>query len=183
MLEIESERLVLALPRIGSENQIVKFYLDNEEHLAPWDPKKPEGFFTESYWNLKIGQAHQEFEDQSSLRLNIYSKKTKELVGMCNFTSFERGPFQCCRLGYKICHTFQGNNYMYEALEVAIDYIFSELNFHRIEANYIPKNIRSANLLKRLGFEENGLAKNYLLIDGSWQDHILTSKTNKNWRC
>jgi ribosomal-protein-alanine N-acetyltransferase len=182
MLKIESERLFLSLPVIDSEAQIVRFYQDNEEHLSPWDPKKPEGFFTESYWKLKVEQAHQEFEDQESLRLNIYHSDSKELIGMCNFTSFERGPFQCCRLGYKISKSYEGKGYMFEALEVAIKYIFDDLNFHRIEANYIPENIRSGNLLKRLGFEENGLAKNYLLIDGKWQDHILTSKTNDSWK-
>lgn len=182
VLRIETERLILTLPLKGTAKEHVEFYRDNAEHLAPWDPKKPEGFYTESYWNLKISQAHEEFENEDSCRINLYTKDANKLIGMMNFTNFERGPFQCCRLGYKIDHRYQGQSLMYEALKAGVDYIFKQLNFHRIEANYIPQNIRSGRLLKRLGFDEHGLAKDYLLIDGKWQDHILTSKTNSNWK-
>lgn len=46
-------------------------------------------------------------------------------------------------------------------------------------ANYIPSNIRSENVLQKLGFEKEGYAKKYLKINGLWQDHILTSLVNK----
>ena len=69
---------------------------------------------------------------------------------------------------------------MFEMLQAAIDYVFSEYNLHRIMANYIPTNSRSENLLNKLGFQKEGLAKSYLKIAGSWQDHVLTSKINPN---
>ncbi|CAN0603522.1 unnamed protein product, partial [Ectocarpus sp. 12 AP-2014] len=34
----------------------------------------------------------------------------------------------------------------------------------------------SINLLQRVGFHEEGLAKAYLKIDGRWQDHRLFAK-------
>ena len=70
---------------------------------------------------------------------------------------------------------------MSESLRVAIRFMFEELNLHRIEANYIADNKRSGKLLERLGFVKEGIAKKYLLINGTWQDHILTSLTNHNW--
>jgi len=42
----------------------------------------------------------------------------------------------------------------------------------------MPKNTRSANLLKTLGFEQEGYAKNYLLINGRWEDHVLNALIN-----
>ena len=45
-------------------------------------------------------------------------------------------------------------------------------------ANYMPNNTRSGTLLERLGFEKEGLARQYLQIAGRWEDHILTSKLN-----
>lgn len=53
---------------------------------------------------------------------------------------------------------------------------------HRIMAAYLPYNQRSGKLLKRLGFIVEGYARDYLTIDGQWQDHILTSLTNRNWK-
>jgi ribosomal-protein-alanine N-acetyltransferase len=45
-------------------------------------------------------------------------------------------------------------------------------------ANYRPENYRSARLLQRLGFRREGLAADYLFIDGAWRDHILTALVN-----
>ena len=41
--------------------------------------------------------------------------------------------------------------------------------------------LRSGNLLARLGFEKEGYAKDYLLIDGEWRDHVLTALTTQDW--
>ena len=71
---------------------------------------------------------------------------------------------------------------MSEAVKRTIEYMFEEQNIHRIMANYMPSNTRSAKLLQTLGFTIEGLAKKYLLINGQWEDHILTSLTNQKWK-
>jgi ribosomal-protein-alanine N-acetyltransferase len=49
-------------------------------------------------------------------------------------------------------------------------------------ANYMPHNRRSGNVLKRLGFVVEGYARDYLMINGKWEDHIFTSLINPHWR-
>jgi ribosomal-protein-alanine N-acetyltransferase len=71
---------------------------------------------------------------------------------------------------------------MRRALKTACQWMFAEKGLHRIMAAYIPRNVRSANVLESLGFEKEGLAKQYLLIDGQWQDHVLTSLINQQWK-
>ena len=83
---------------------------------------------------------------------------------------------------YTLAEASQGKGYMTEALKVAISYVFTELNMHRIMASYIPHNQRSGMLLKRLKFVVEGYARDYLTIDGQWQDRILTSLINHNWK-
>ena len=56
-----------------------------------------------------------------------------------------------------------------------IDYAFNQMDLHRIMANHMPDNERSANLLQGLGFEREGYAREYLLIDDTWEDHVLNS--------
>ena len=102
--------------------------------------------------------------------------------GYCNFTQIFRGSFQACYLGYKIDQELEGRGFMKEALECLIAYMFREQHLHRIMANFIPGNTRSEKLLNTLGFEKEGYAKKYLLINGEWQDHILTSLTNAHWK-
>ncbi len=68
---------------------------------------------------------------------------------------------------------------MREALTPAISYIFDQVGLHRVMANFRPENVRSAQLLERLGFEREGLARSYLRINGVWADHVLTSLFNE----
>ncbi|MEN1933222.1 GNAT family N-acetyltransferase [Escherichia coli] len=81
------------------------------------------------------------------------------------------------RLGKK----WQGKGLMFEALTAAIRYMQRTQHIHRIMANYMPHNKRSGDLLARLGFEKEGYAKDYLLIDGQWRDHVLTALTTPDW--
>jgi len=64
---------------------------------------------------------------------------------------------------------------MAEALRAANGFAFRALRLHRIMANYRPENERSGRLLERLGFVREGLARDYLFIDGAWRDHVLTA--------
>ena len=89
-----------------------------------------------------------------------------------------RGAFHACHLGYQIGREHQGRGLMSEALRAGNAFMFESLRLHRIMANFRPENERSRRLARRLGFVEEGLARNYLFIDGAWRDHILTSLTN-----
>jgi ribosomal-protein-alanine N-acetyltransferase len=100
------------------------------------------------------------------------------MIGTCNFSNIVRGVFQACHLGYAISQSHQGKGLMSEAVELGIRYMFEIVKLHRIMANYMPRNERSARLLEKLGFEREGYAKSYLKIAGVWEDHILTSKIN-----
>lgn len=90
-----------------------------------------------------------------------------------SLSAVERGPFHSARLGYQIDGTGEGRGLMHEALQAVIAHAFDELRLHRLEANHLPENERSARLLARLGFARIGLAPNYLFIDGAWRDHVL----------
>ncbi|MBW4562029.1 MAG: ribosomal protein S5-alanine N-acetyltransferase [Mojavia pulchra JT2-VF2] len=180
---INSDRLLL---RIGIQEdipQILKYFNQNKTYLTPYYPDWAEGFFTKKYWYFQIENNLLEFLNDHSLKLFIYPKKSlTEIIGTINFSNFVRGAAHFCFVGYSLAEAEQGKGYMTEALKAATQYTFQELNMHRIMANYMPHNQRSGNVLKRLGFVVEGYARDYLLINGQWQDHILTSLTNPNWQ-
>lgn len=100
------------------------------------------------------------------------------MIAAIGFSNFIRGAFQACYLGYSVDKGHEGQGYMREALQASITYVFDELQLHRIMANYMPVNRRSGGLLRRLGFVVEGYARDYLQINGNWEDHVLTSLTN-----
>jgi ribosomal-protein-alanine N-acetyltransferase len=52
------------------------------------------------------------------------------------------------------------------------------IHLHRIQAAIRPDNRRSLALADRLGFADEGLARDYLFIAGAWRDHRLLALTN-----
>jgi ribosomal-protein-alanine N-acetyltransferase len=181
---IETERLRLSIPPATFAPQMVAYLKENREHFAPWSPPEPPDYYTENFWRERLDAAQAEFKRGQSMRLVMTGRNDSvgRILGDCNFTNFVRGPFQACYLGYKLAQAAQGQGLMYEALTAAIRYAFDDLKLHRIMANYVPANERSGRLLRRLGFVVEGYAYEYLLIDGAWRDHLLTSLTNTKLR-
>jgi [ribosomal protein S5]-alanine N-acetyltransferase len=179
-LVLTTERLVLTLPGADAAPRLVKYFQDNRDHLTPWEPPFPRGLFSTPFWERRLQQNRQEFATGRSLRLVLLArdKPTGPVVGMANFTQFVRGAFMACTLGYSLAREAEGRGLMREGLEEAIRYVFDDLGMHRIMANYLPINERSGGLLKRLGFQVEGYARDYIFINGAWRDHILTSLVN-----
>ena len=85
-------------------------------------------------------------------------------------------------LAYAIDTAHEGRGLMAEALEAALADAFSpRVNLHRVQANVRPENSRSLALLARLKFEREGLAREYLFIDGAWRDHVMNARRNPHW--
>jgi ribosomal-protein-alanine N-acetyltransferase len=182
-VHIETERLVLTMPGRRDAPLMVDYFTRNRAHLSPWEPRYPDGFFTNAYWESRLEDARKELIDDLGLRLVIFRRgdESRRAIGIVNFTAIIRLAFNCTNLGYSIDGEHEGQGLMREGLEASIGHVFSELNLHRIQANYQPDNERSGRLLERLGFVIEGYAKDYLLIDGAYRDHILTSLTNPDW--
>ncbi len=177
---ILTERLLLTIPTPDAAPRMLAFTIENREHLTRWQPPEPGGYYTEKFWRDYLAASQADFKQGRSMRLVLFERERPDgsVIGECNFSNFIRGAFQACFLGYKIDYRAQGRGLMYEALKAAIAYAFDDLRLHRIMANYVPTNERSGKLLRRLGFTVEGYARDYLLIDGEWRDHVLTALTN-----
>ena len=179
---IRTERLVLRGASEADVPALLRFFRDNREHMAPWEPTRPPDFLTEGFWQAQVNRHRRAFELGSALMLFLFLREEPgEVVGQISFTSIQRGPAEMCTVGYALAAGAQGRGYMQEALRAAIDYAFDTLNLHRVMANFMPHNRRSNAVLRRLGFTVEGYARDYLFIDGEWRDHVLTSLTNPRW--
>jgi ribosomal-protein-alanine N-acetyltransferase len=178
-----TERLILRVAMQQDAEAVLNYYLQNQEFLTPFEPTRPEGFYTLAFWQEQIEKALYEFHYDQSLKLCVFKKaEPQTVIGKINFSQIQRGVAHYCYLGYGLAAAEQGKGYMFEALTDAVRFAFDGLNLHRIMANYMPHNQRSGNLLKRLGFVVEGYARDYLLINGKWEDHILTCRINQNWQ-
>ena len=180
---LTTERLVARVPRYSDLPRLVTFATENRAHLAPWEPSRPDAYFTESFWHDEIEPARRDYLNGWGVRLilQLRDEPTGPIVGRVNYSNIVRGVFQACHLGYALGENFQGQGLMMEALRSTNVFVFQKLHLHRIMANYMPRNERSARLLNQLGFREEGLARDYLKIAGRWEDHVLTSLINSHY--
>lgn len=177
------ERVLVRLPSSHDAKALAGYYRRNREFHRPTDPSRPEEFYTEAFWRQNIKVIRQEFADDRSVRLvMLFRSEPDRIVGVANFNQIFRGPLHACYLGYSLDELEQGQGVMTEALRLAVDYMFTRRNLHRIMANYMPDNERSARVLERLGFVIEGHAREYLLINGQWRDHVMTSLINPDWQ-
>ncbi|NUX53780.1 GNAT family N-acetyltransferase [Paraburkholderia youngii] len=176
--EILTARLKLVPACEQSTHELHEYSIENRAHLQPWEPLRAESFFEKKSVSRRLSMMAHNNNSGVAVHLLLFSLGTGEIVGECNFTNIVRGPFQACHLGFSLAKRFEGQGLMREALSSAITYIFDEIGLHRLMANFRPENVRSEQLLKRLGFEREGLARSYLRINGVWVDHVLTSLIN-----
>jgi ribosomal-protein-alanine N-acetyltransferase len=178
----ETERLRVGLPTRDDAAAAVRFYAVNRDHLQPWSPTFHPALFTERFWWDEATRRRAEFEEGRELRCFITARDDRRLViGNVSLTQITRGASQACTLGYALAADAQGRGYMVEAVRGAVGFAFAELGLHRVMANYVPRNHRSAAVLRRAGFTVEGYARDYLMINGRWEDHVMTAVTNPAW--
>lgn len=170
---IETERLVLRLPVLDDAPAIAAYYRENGAHLQPWSPAWPDDVHREVFWREQAVQRRSEFTDGRSCAMFMFERLGGALVGNLSLSQIVGGAAQRCVLGYGLAEGAQGRGYMVEAVRAAVDFAFRDLHLHRVTASYMPHNRRSAHVLRRAGFVVEGYARDYLLIDGRWEDHIL----------
>jgi ribosomal-protein-alanine N-acetyltransferase len=175
-------RLVAAHDRLAGA--LADFQERNRAHLAPWDPPAAPDFFTEAAQAQRLREGAAAFAAGTGFRylMQPIGDPTR-VIGSLHFSNVVRGAFQSCSLGYALDQQFEGQALMSEALRCAIGEMFSpRINLHRIQAAFRPENWRSSDVLKRLGFQDEGLANDYLFIDGMWRMHRLVALINKNFK-
>jgi [ribosomal protein S5]-alanine N-acetyltransferase len=181
---LATDRLILRVPSLADAAAMARFVGENRSHLEPWESVRNAAYFTANHWETRFQILRERMTEGRAVDFLLRQRDTPEgpVIGRVSFTNIIHGVFQCATLGYCLDHREVGRGLMSEALRECIRFCFRDLNLHRIQAAYMPANQRSARVLERLGFVPEGLAKDYLLLAGKWQDHVLTSLVNPEWR-
>ena len=176
-IELTCARLRLWTAGPDDAGALLAFHDANGAHLAPWSPARPAGWGTLAYWQRRLAEDVLDVAAGRSVRFAIAWREAPSVViGQCSLTEIVRGPLQQANLGYALAADAQGHGVMTETIEAVATFAFDTLRLHRLSANYMPTNERSARVLRRAGFVPVGYARDYLFIDGAWRDHVLTQR-------
>lgn len=177
---IETTRLKIKTPKQNDVLLILDFILRNKTFFKERDPIRESEYFTKECHLKKITDLQ---KSDSEVKFYIFRKEIiGKIIGEIGISNISRGVFQNCNIGYKLDQNESGRGFMYEALEAIKDFIFNELELHRIEANIIPRNTKSIKLIEKLGFRKEGLSKRLLKINGKWEDHFRYALTIEDYK-
>lgn len=167
-------------PALGMAQAVADYLSRNAIHFAPWDPPRgPDDDTPEAIQGRLLTGAAAFAASQGWRWWLTLADQPQRVIGSVSLSNLSRGPFQNCSLGYALDAHCQGRGLMHEALQAVIAEAFSPaINLHRLQAAVRPDNPRSLAVLARSDFADEGLARDYLYIDGAWRDHRLFARTN-----
>ncbi|PZR52200.1 GNAT family N-acetyltransferase [Xylanimonas oleitrophica] len=162
----------MRLLREGDGAALAAAYARNREHLAPWDPERPDDFYDPAWQEQQVAGAVAEHAAGRHVPL-VLAADDGSVVGRLNVATIVRGAFMSASLGYWVDGGRTGQGLMSAAVAAAVVHARDVLGLHRLEAATLLHNGASQAVLARNGFERVGLAPRYLRIAGRWQDHVL----------
>jgi len=159
-------------------NDVLQFEQKNREFFRPFYIKQDPDFYTLDFQQKSIQQKIEKAEKGTDYYFGIFKVDNDELIGSIGLYRVNRGPVQNAIIGYSLSQEHNGKGYTTEAVKLVVDYAFTTLNLHRLEAGVMPHNIGSIRVLEKAGFEKEGIARKNVKINDRWEDHQILSIIN-----
>lgn len=175
LLTIPTERLLLR--KIDRQDAPVLYeYWSNKEvtqymNIVPFENRRQ----AEEMIDFLNALAEQEV----AFRWSILCKNSNQILGTCGFNNWDKGN-QRAEIGYELGRQHWGQGIMSEALAAIIVHGFKTMGLNRIQALVEPANAISRKLLVRMGFEEEGLLRQYEQSKGQYIDLVMYSLLNSD---
>lgn len=175
-LRLEGEGVVLRPPRAADFVDWRDLRSRSREFLQPWEPTWPADDLTRAAFRRRLTAYARDRELGVAFPFFVFRSQDNVLTGGVTLSNVRRGVAQMGSIGYWCGQPFARRGYTLAAVRAVSQFAFRTLALHRLEAACLPHNTPSRRLLAKAGFEEEGLAKAYLKINGVWRDHVLFGK-------
>jgi ribosomal-protein-alanine N-acetyltransferase len=175
---LETERLVLRWLRMEDADfilkewgdQVVTYYMRDEEPLKTREQaekmlqhlQKPETYEDMRWWGIEL-------------------KSEGILIGTIGYFAWDRNHHHA-EVGYDMWPTYWGQGLMPEALRAVVQYGFEEMNLNRVQATTHTENRRSRRVLEKLGFQREGILREFYCRDGIYNDQVQFSLLRSEWK-
>jgi len=175
---IEGDGVFLRAPQMSDYGEWTTLREASRAFLSPWEPTWPADDLSRGAFRRRLRRYAEDQRSDTSYAFFLFRKNDETLVGGLTLANIRRGVAQAGSLGYWIGEPFARRGLMTGAVQALVPFAFGSLRLHRLEAACIPSNTASIRLLEKTGFVREGYAREYLCINGLWQDHLLFGRLN-----
>ena len=173
---IEADGVFLRTPEPSDYAEWASLREASRTFLTPWEPIWPADDLTRAAFRRRLRRYAEDQRTDQSYAFFVFRSIDQVLVGGVTLANVRRGVAQAGSLGYWIGEPYGRRGYMTAAVRALLPFAFGALRLHRVEAACIPTNQASIRLLQKTGFSREGYAREYLCINGIWQDHLLYAR-------
>jgi [ribosomal protein S5]-alanine N-acetyltransferase len=173
---IAGDDVTLRTPQMTDYVEWAALREKSRDFLTPWEPTWPTDDLTRTAFRRRIRRYAEDLRTDQGYAFLITRNSDDGLVGGLALANIRRGVAQAGSLGYWMGLPYVRHGYMTAAVGTIIPFAFGTLRLHRLEAACIPTNTASIRLLENTGFMREGYAREYLCINGTWQDHLLYAR-------
>jgi ribosomal-protein-alanine N-acetyltransferase len=174
-------RVVLRTPERENFDEWAALRIESRAFLTPFEPSWPSDAVSRAGFRRRLQRYATDWRSDQGYSFLLMRRADRVLLGGVSLSNVRRGVAETVSLGYWIGERFARQGYMTDGLKLALTFAFDRLRLHRVEAACLPSNQASRRLLLKSGFREEGYAKEYLSIDGRWQDHVLFGQIAGEW--
>ena len=171
-LMLWGEGVRLRPPALDDYEAWAKLRSASRAHTEPWEPTWSEDELTKSAYKRRLRRYQSDLDAGTGYSFFIVRSTDGVLMGACNLNNVRRGVLQACDMGYWMGAPYVRRGHCKAAVRRVLSYAFGPLRLNRVEAATRLENDASRKLLLSVGFTPEGVARNYLKINGAWRDHL-----------
>ncbi|GIF13535.1 GNAT family N-acetyltransferase [Actinoplanes teichomyceticus] len=155
----------------GDAPALLDAYVRNRDHLRPFYPPRPDSFWTLDGQRKGLDSLLRQHADGTLFACAL--QRGDRIVGCASLHGIVLGPMCSTSLGYWVDAGEVGKGLAGATVANLCRIADQELGLHRVEASTGQTNLASQRVLTKNGFRHFGTARDYLYLDGTWQDSLL----------
>lgn len=172
-IAFENDELRFAVLNSKATDFVTEYYKKNREFHAEFSQTHDENYFSYSVQKEYLVQETKDFKKGRILPIFITRiGEPKKIIGRISYFDIVYGGMRNAIIGYSLDEDETGKGIMTQSIKYTMRFLSEYYHLHRVEAYILPKNTPSINLIKRVGFGEEGIKHKYMHINGNWEDHL-----------
>ena len=183
VLRADGDRVRVSTVRVQDIAPYRRALERSRQRLARWNPVDPD--------DLQRQLPRQSRDHRTFLVHARTPEGDHDIVGKINVSDVMRGRFESAAIGYDAYDPYAGRGLFAEGLRLVVNLAFTPeaaggMGLHRVVAAVQPGNLRSAGLLRSLGFRREGFSPRMLWLPGAdgsqaWLDHVSYAVLRDEW--
>jgi diamine N-acetyltransferase len=152
------------------------YAMENDQSI--WEVSNTQTPYSRFLIKRYLENAHQDIYEAKQLRLAICQDQDFPAIGLIDLFEFDPKNRRA-GMGIVIQSDQKRNQQIgSESLELLIQFSFYDLNLHQVYANIGTENSASVALFTKFGFQKIGIKKDWVLVNGVYQDEAIYQLIN-----